>query len=56
MINKDYGRYNSTVKTVQTICEQAKNGYFISKDDIEMLNYAIEDLQNIANNYSNKGL
>lgn len=54
MINKNHGRYNSTVKTVQTICEQANGGYFISENDIEMLNYAIEDLQNIANSYSNK--
>jgi len=44
---KDYGRYNSTVKTVQDLTLQAKGDYHFTYGDIETLRYAIRDLQGI---------
>lgn len=41
---KDYGRYNSTVKTVQDMAVQIKNGYHISAEDRGVILYAIRDL------------
>ncbi len=41
---KDYGKYNSTIKTVQTMATQAINGYEITANDRRSLLYAIKDL------------
>lgn len=49
---KDYGRYNSTIKTVQDACIAMNNGYHQSGGDIEALAYAISDLSAILEHYS----
>lgn len=47
----DFGRYNSTVKTVVDACQQAKNDWHMSDGDLQALEYAIEDLQAILKHY-----
>lgn len=46
---KDYGRYNSTVKSVQLACEQASGGYHLSDGDLIALKCAIQDLVSLYN-------
>jgi len=50
---KDYKQYNSTVKTVQEVCEQMAGGYHLSESDLRALQLAIEDLQSIYDIRSN---
>ena len=50
---KNYGQYNSTVKSVLQAVVQAKNGYHLSQADIDALQEAIKDLQSIVEVHSN---
>ncbi len=43
----DYGRYNSTIKTVLQAAEAAHNGYHQSAADLRALRLAVRDLQGI---------
>lgn len=51
IIKREYGRYNSTVKTVLDMVEQANGGYHIAASDARALRYAIADLQAIVDKY-----
>jgi hypothetical protein len=51
MNNIKYGKYNSTVKTVSLVCQQASHGHYISDYDLEYLDTAISELHGIYDSY-----